>query len=174
MHYLCTDSDASPLKNDLIWKYCFQSFPYDAFLKSLSGKLKNKLYVKLPVWRETQTSLIEYLPILDAFRWKCGYGKCKFFKIVNNIHFEPKSGFLIPKWQAPWVDQYASKKPLLNKNWKSFTITIAFKITLSKRRGLMQRRNTILEQKPDSLNSPLCCDCGIGIYCVVLITLWII
>ena len=66
--------------------------------KSLSEELKNKLWVKLPVWRETQTSLIEYLPILDAFRWKYGYGKCKFFKIVKIIHFESKREASGSKW----------------------------------------------------------------------------
>jgi len=51
--------------------------------------------------------------------------------------------------------------PLLRSKWKSFTITIGFQITLSKRRGLMQRRNTLLKRKLDSLNWPLCCDCGL-------------
>jgi hypothetical protein len=44
--------------------------------------------------------LIEYLPILDAFRWKYGYGKCKFFKIVKIIHFESKREASGSKWQA--------------------------------------------------------------------------
>ena len=27
----------------------------------------------------------------------CGYGKCKFFEIIKNIHFESKSGTFGPK-----------------------------------------------------------------------------
>ena len=91
-------------ENDLIWKYCFQAFLYGAILKCsfqiTLRKGKRRASSQAPGIESYTDIFGKKLANIGCFSMKvvdsCGYGKCKFFEIIKNIHFESKSGSL---WQ---------------------------------------------------------------------------
>jgi len=86
-------------ENDLIWKYCFQTFPYGAILKcsfQIALRKRKRRASSQASGIESNTDIFErILAHIGRFSMevvdRCGYGKCKFFKIVKIIHFESKS-----------------------------------------------------------------------------------